>query len=94
MADERDHHKQSSHDANDCNEHGDDCPWRAPLQLNNGDWDTARVIFIGPQIKAAHLTRVGVRLVLITITALTVPTARDALHDLLALTRLTGLAAD
>ena len=78
----------------DSDEHGDDRPRRAPLQLNNGDRSTTRVVFVWPQIKAAHLTGVGVRLILITITALAVPTARDTLHDFLALASLTGMAAD
>jgi len=94
VADERGHHEHGGHDAGDGDQHGEHGPRRAPLQLDDGDGDAAGAVDVGPQVEAAHLAGEGVRLVLVAVAAVAVPTARHALHDLLALARLTGQAAD
>lgn len=94
VADEGGDHKQRGHDAQDGDEDRDDCPRGAPLQLDNGDGNAASVIVVRPQIKAAHLAGVRVCLVLVAITVLAVPTARDSLHCLLPLASPARLAAN
>lgn len=86
-------HKHSGHDSQDSDEKRDDRPRRAPLQLNNGDGVAASVIPIGPRIKATHFTGVSVCLILVAIAVLTVPAARNPLHDFLPLPRAARLAA-
>ena len=65
-----------------------------PLEFDDGNTLAARAVDVGSLIQRAELTGQLVYLVVVTFAALTVPAARDPLHRLLPLARLTRQAAD
>ena len=92
-ADEGDDDSAGGEDAQDGEEHRDDGPWRAPLQLYDGRFPAACAVLKGPHVEGAHVAGELVQQVLVAVAELAVPAAGNALHHLLPLSRLAGETA-
>jgi len=92
-ADEGDDAAAGGQAAQDGQEHGDDGPGRAPLQLDDGRAPAARAVLQGPHVEGAHVAGGLVQQVLVAVAELAVPAAGNALHHLLPLSGLAREAA-